>query len=406
MSRNTNKRKRSNPITTVLFLLITAAAIISCNPGADYSDDVVELSFDSYQSEEAVLTMIDKAEESIYIALYGFDNDSIAESMIRAKKRGVTIEMVTEYDSEHYSSYQRVIKEGIPVKLANCGNSADYVYDALMHNKYFIIDGKYIITGSTNLTSGMFIHFNNLIVLKSASLAAEFKKDFDVMNAGYFGSYKTAGYTAVHGGNWDETSHTIGDFEVQVFFTPYHTSFSPAVTTVYPTNYATTAYTFYNHDDGYTESTSYSDARNVIIKLLQNAQSSVRFLVFSFTDRVIIDELMNAKDRGVDVKIWMDHLSAEQSDFIKGSYLAMAAKLGDENAKKCWRPNDGLLHHKVLIVDNTIVIGSLNFSKSGAMRNDENFLVIRNADPIVKAFNEEMHRIDGESLPISTTLSK
>ena len=39
--------------------------------------------------------------------------------------------------------------------------------------------------------------------------------------------------------------------------------------------------------------------------------------------------------------------------------------------------NDAKLHHKVIIIDERIVItGSYNFSKSAEVRNDENLLII------------------------------
>jgi phosphatidylserine/phosphatidylglycerophosphate/cardiolipin synthase-like enzyme len=43
--------------------------------------------------------------------------------------------------------------------------------------------------------------------------------------------------------------------------------------------------------------------------------------------------------------------------------------------------NPANLHHKVLIIDRRIVVtGSYNFSQNAETRNDENLLVIHNAD--------------------------
>jgi phosphatidylserine/phosphatidylglycerophosphate/cardiolipin synthase-like enzyme len=62
--------------------------------------------------------------------------------------------------------------------------------------------------------------------------------------------------------------------------------------------------------------------------------------------------------------------------------------------------NPGFLHHKVIIIDNRIVItGSFNFSDSANTRNNENVLIIDNAD-IAKLYLAEFQRIwqDGSDL--------
>jgi phosphatidylserine/phosphatidylglycerophosphate/cardiolipin synthase-like enzyme len=57
----------------------------------------------------------------------------------------------------------------------------------------------------------------------------------------------------------------------------------------------------------------------------------------------------------------------------------------------------GLMHHKVFIIDNQIVItGSYNFSRSAEERNDENILVIYNTD-IAQEFLKEFKRVQAEA---------
>ena len=47
------------------------------------------------------------------------------------------------------------------------------------------------------------------------------------------------------------------------------------------------------------------------------------------------------------------------------------------------------MHHKVIIIDEKIVItGSYNFSRSAEERNDENVLIIHNAEVAEKYFAE------------------
>ena len=55
--------------------------------------------------------------------------------------------------------------------------------------------------------------------------------------------------------------------------------------------------------------------------------------------------------------------------------------------------NPGQMHHKVMIIDqNVVIFGSYNFTNSAETRNDENLLVIYNAD-IAAQFIVEFQRV-------------
>ena len=58
--------------------------------------------------------------------------------------------------------------------------------------------------------------------------------------------------------------------------------------------------------------------------------------------------------------------------------------------------NKGFMHHKVFIVDDSVVFGSYNPTKSGDEDNDENLLIVHNRD-IAERFVEEFKRIYSEA---------
>jgi phosphatidylserine/phosphatidylglycerophosphate/cardiolipin synthase-like enzyme len=59
--------------------------------------------------------------------------------------------------------------------------------------------------------------------------------------------------------------------------------------------------------------------------------------------------------------------------------------------------NPGQMHHKVMIIDQSIAIfGSYNFTNSAETRNDENLLVIYNED-IATQFIAEFQRVYGQA---------
>jgi len=55
--------------------------------------------------------------------------------------------------------------------------------------------------------------------------------------------------------------------------------------------------------------------------------------------------------------------------------------------------NEGLMHHKVFIIDEkTVIFGSYNFSQSAEERNDENVIIVYN-EAIAQQFMQEFQRV-------------
>lgn len=96
---------------------------------------------------EAVVQVISEAKQSIHVAAYGFTSKPIADALIRASRRGVSVEVVLDKSNvkARYSEAGELVGAGVPVRV-------DYQY-SIMHDKYLINDGKTVETGSFNLTS-------------------------------------------------------------------------------------------------------------------------------------------------------------------------------------------------------------------------------------------------------------
>ncbi len=89
---------------------------------------------------------ISKANKNIYLAAYYFTSQAIADSLIAANARGVEIKVVLDKSqaSRRDSKYEQLLMAGIPTKI-------DKQYQ-IMHNKFMIIDGEIVETGSFNYT--------------------------------------------------------------------------------------------------------------------------------------------------------------------------------------------------------------------------------------------------------------
>lgn len=108
----------------------------------------IEVGFSSNRTaENLVLKTIDSANKQILFAAYSFTNKNIADSLVAAKKRGVSVFAVLDKSqlTEKYSAATFLLHAKIPVRIDT--------QHAIMHNKYIIVDSKTVETGSYNYTS-------------------------------------------------------------------------------------------------------------------------------------------------------------------------------------------------------------------------------------------------------------
>lgn len=213
---------------------------------------------------------------------------------------------------------------------------------ALMHNKFIIFDGKTVWTGSTNITSnGVFRNNNNVIVIDSTQLADIYQREFDEMWAGQFGPRSPS--------TVDQQSLTIGRTPVQVLFA------------------------------------SEDKVISQILPLVENAQSSITFMAFSFTHTALGDAMLARAKDGVTVSGIFETRGSE-TEFSELPIMFCSGLPVRQDG------NPGTFHHKVIIIDESILItGSLNFSDNADSSNDENVLII-NSRSIAKKYVDEFNR--------------
>ena len=271
-----------------------------------------------------VLNQINKSNSSIDIALYGWDdNPVIYNALVRAKARGVKIRIV--YDTSSNSYYPKLSNF---VKIAN-EKSTDSP-KILMHNKFMIFDNSSIITGSMNFAKTGFSGFNSncIFFINSKEIANMYEKEFNQMLQGKFHNSKS------------QISHTtvvLGDTKVTPLFSPKDKIIT-----------------------------------NNVLPLIQNAKKYVYIPTFIITHEELTNELINAKKRGVDVKLIIDATNVYSRKSKIKELRSAGVPVKVENYA-------GKMHSKSIIIDDEyIVAGSMNFSNSGENKNDENVLIIEN----------------------------
>ncbi|MEK6958858.1 MAG: phospholipase D family protein [archaeon] len=123
---------------------------------------------------DQLISKINSAQTTVDIAIYSFTHDGLGAAVIAAKQRGVSVRVVFDNDqaANDYSEDEKFMAEGILVKKRN---GSGY-----MHNKFTVIDGNFVATGSFNYSANADEkNDENLIFLWSKDLAAKYTAEFE-----------------------------------------------------------------------------------------------------------------------------------------------------------------------------------------------------------------------------------
>jgi phosphatidylserine/phosphatidylglycerophosphate/cardiolipin synthase-like enzyme len=287
--------------------------------------------------DEPLVAAIDAARISVHAAMYSLSLNDVRNALIRAHRRGLDVKAVMESDNIDAEDPQMLKDAGIPL----LGDRRQ----GLMHDKFMILDGVELWTGSMNFTnSGAYEDNNVLLRIRSAAIADDFESEFEEMFLGdHFGPYV--------GGRTPYPSVTVDNTSVDVYFSP---------------------------DD---------HVEKALQTLLDTAQTSIHFLAFSFTSDQLGQALVRARAAGVEVSGVMD---ADQAASNIGTEFPAFRTVGLDVRLD---GNPGQMHEKIMIIDREIVVvGSYNFTASADKSNDENLLVIDDS-ALAGQFEQEFGRI-------------
>ncbi|MBA7490290.1 Cardiolipin synthase B [subsurface metagenome] len=131
----------------------------------------------------------------------------------------------------------------------------------------------------------------------------------------------------------------------------------------------------------------YDNPELIIIKNIDDAKEFINIAMYTFTDREIAQAIIRARDRGVDIKIYLDR-SQVNAKYSKSRYFVNNGIEGIRISS-----NNYIMHNKFAVIDNKIVItGSYNWTASAGERNDENLLLIDDNN-IIKEYQNQFNNL-------------
>lgn len=123
-------------------------------------------------------------------------------------------------------------------------------------------------------------------------------------------------------------------------------------------------------------------ALRLVLGTIDDARQSIRLMGYSFTSPEVVKALTDARRRGVDVKVVLD----EKGNSSKASVAAMNLLVNADIPVRTVNRYK-IMHDKVLIVDNqTVEVGSFNYSRAAARSNSENALVVREMPELAQTY--------------------
>jgi len=212
----------------------------------------------------------------------------------------------------------------------------------LMHNKFCVINESIVWTGSMNPTyNGNYKNNNNVVIIESHFLAENYLEEFEELEQGIYGKGEKVLFPYVK----------FNGKRIENYFCPE------------------------------------DDCEDRILKELDKAEKSIHFMTFSFTSNEIASKLVE-KSKQIEVTGVME-AKRKNMQYNKFKELSVEFDVFLDT-------NPATMHHKVFVVDERVVItGSMNPSKSGDERNDENILIIEDAE-IAQKYMEEFNSLVSE----------
>ena len=370
-------------VLLIFLILISVTYCYANNSKGNVNDNIKfyyvrarEYNIPSYktrtQAGQELIKLINNAQESVDFAFYGFSHqEDILKALINAQKRGVKVRGIVDINVDGKNDYSgtdyaiKVLGDDVvktdyiadiqkleKIKREN-PKKYKFFYGHIMHNKFCIIDDSIIWTGTINISTTGTGGFNENVatVINSKELTKYYKKEFEQM---YLNDKFHENKDKIFTKNFVK----VGNCDVKLFFSPN----SKIV------------------EDG-------------IIPEIKQAKKNIYISMFLITNKDIVNELILAKHRGVDVRLIIEANHANQQYTMHQLLRKEHIPVKVEN----WA---GKMHAKTAVIDDNIIIsGSANWTNSAFKYNDENLSIYKNVPSEAQYLKKEF-LLSWKSIPL------
>ncbi len=274
-----------------------------------------------------------RAQNEVDVAAFDLDSQPMVDALIALRARGVRVRVVTDTDNAELESIAQLRRNKITV--------IEDERSAFMHNKFIVIDDRYVWMGSMNFTTNdVYCNNNNIVRFDAPALAANYGVEMDEM-------YDEQRFGPQSPQNTPQEKLTLQGIALENYFSPEREL----------------------------------ELINVIARTVVRANQEILFMAFSFTNEAIGEAMLGRADAGIPLRGIFEKTGAKGT----GSYFPVMQSAGLANVAVQVDGNPRIMHHKVIIVDRkTVVFGSFNFSASANRSNDENIIIVH--DPVFASY--------------------
>ncbi|MBS0654915.1 MAG: DUF1669 domain-containing protein [Verrucomicrobia bacterium] len=326
----TKKKLPRSPLVCLL-LAVYALIVYSSNTPSPTALPTAHLPLQLYSNQvegnlqktfkEAILN----AKESITCIIYALTDDEIITALRKKAEEGLDVTIV----------HDPVATQNISFRLGPKVHTSSLRNKGLMHHKLIAIDHKQVWLGSANLTrDSLLLHANLVVGLDSPEWAAAIEqKAQDPQKRRYK----------------QPLLIQTNEQKLELWFLP-----------------------------------DAPQALDRLLQLLDSAKKTIKVAMFTFTHPKLIQALVDAHKRGVNVEIVLDSDSSRQT-----SQLAYQ-RFKREKMKVLVSDRMGLLHEKIAIIDDSqLVAGSTNWTKAAFTNNHEALCILSDLSKEQQSF---LHR--------------
>lgn len=302
--------------------------------------------------ESVIIDFINGAKDVLHIAVQELDNENIARAIIDARKRGVVVTLIMEFD------YLTVVTASADPWVEFTGDEGNEpnrkIYNAMLrakvdvrtdinpkifHQKFIVRDPAgtkaALLAGSTNFTvTDTHKNLNHIVIIHGKKAAQVYEYEFMEIESGNFGLYRSRYYPT-------PKEITVSDVRIRILFAPDHTP------------------------------------EMEIMKQMLKSTKEIDFAIFTFAQSSGIDDTMIALQRsGIKIRGIFDKGQGNQQ-------WASTRILFNNNIKVYIAEDPKLrkLHHKLMVIDKkTVIAGSFNYTNPANSLNDENIIVIGDSE--------------------------